>query len=177
MKRTTLLTLALLLPAGLIAGFLTFQAHRPSAWQLELDKYVELQDTLLTGTTTVRFSVRASKPWNFTPDLSDAVYGDTPYYRTDYAYSGEKNRGGPRALPYPPQNVWCALLEREGQVADHLAGETTQTVVFVAEHQDLYNADVLVHEAAVDLSAEALTQRLSQLGCEPLLEQVASLGH
>ena len=177
MRRAIPLGLALLLPAGLIAGFLTFQAYRPSAWQLELTKYVELQDTLLPGTTTVRFTVRASRPWNFTPDLSGAVFGDTPYYRTDYDYSGEGNRGGPRALPYPPQNVWCALLEREGQAADRLAGETTQAVFFVAEHQDLYNADVLVHEVATDLSAEALTQRLSQLGCEPLLEQVASLGH
>ncbi|UCC64329.1 MAG: hypothetical protein JSV36_04540, partial [Anaerolineae bacterium] len=159
-------------------ALLALQVGRSPAWRQELDRYVQRQDALSSGTTTVRFTVRASKPWNLTPEMSSAVYGDSPHYRTDYGYGTEygtvKDRSGPRALPYPPENVWCALLEWEGQGTGEPGRETRHTVVFVAKHQDLYNADLMVHEAATDLSTQALAEYLSRLGCESLLQQVES---
>ena len=178
MRRAILLALALLLPAAAIVALLALQVGRPPAWRQELDRYVQRQAALSSGTITARFAVRAREPWNLTPEMSSAVYGDSPHYRTDFGYGTEsgavKDRSGPRALPYPPENVWCALLEWEGQGTGEPGGETRHTVVFVAAHQDLYNADLMVHEAATDLSAEALAENLSQLGCESLLEQLDS---
>jgi hypothetical protein len=90
-------------------------------------------------------------------------------YQTGYSYGG---RDGPRPLPYPPENVWCALLERDHKSTDELIRETTYTVVFVAEHQNLYHAAIVIHEPASDPSAEVLMESLSRVGCESVLEQI-----
>ena len=175
MRRATLLILTLLLPVTLIVALLTIlqRSRPPAAWQLELDKYVEYKDLFLSEATKVQLIDQASRPWNFNQDMSGAVFGDNPYYRTDYGYSGtERNKGGPRPLPYPPKNVWCALLERDRKAADELMEETTYTVVFVAEHQDLYNASMVIHEAASDLSAQVFVESLSRIGCDSVLEQL-----
>ena len=185
--RTNFLILALLLPATLIVILLAVlqRSHLP-AWQLELAKYVEYKDSLLSARTTVQLGDRASRPWNFTQDMSGTVFGDNPPYQTDYSYSG---RDGPRSLPYPPENVWCALLERDdADLSPHSGGETTYTVVFVAEHRDLYHAAIVIHEPASDPfdpstgrragsaqdkpSAEMLMESLSRVGCESVLEQI-----
>jgi len=178
MKRAILLALALLLPAAAVVALLALQVGRPPDWQLELDRYIQRQAALSSETITARFTVRASEPWNLTPEMSRAIYGDSPHYRTDYGYGTEygavKDRSGPRALPYPPEHVWCALLAWEGQGTGEPGGETRHTVVFVAKHRDLYNADLMVHEAATGLSTEALAENLYRIGCESLLQQVES---
>jgi hypothetical protein len=170
MRRATFLILALLLPATLIIALLAVlqRSHLP-AWQLELAKYVECKDSLLSTRTTVRLVDRASRPWNFTQDMNSAVFGDNPSYQTGYSYGG---RDGPRPLPYLPEKVWCALLERDHKSTDELIRETTYTVVFVAEHQNLYHADIVIHEPASDPSAEVLMESLSRVGCESVLEQI-----
>jgi hypothetical protein len=48
-----------------------------------------------------------------------------------------------RPLPFPPEEVWCVLLGRGSQA-------TSSGVVFVALHQDIHNADWVVHETAGD---------------------------
>ena len=155
--------LPLLLATILVVALLVaIRMNRPSAWRLALDKYVEYRDSSSSRTTTVHLVDRASKPWNFSRDMSYAVFGDSPYYQTDYGYSGEK-RSGPRPLPFPPDDVWCVLLERDHE---------TYTIVFVAEHQDLYNADVVIHEGVSDLSTQSLVESVSRIGCDLVLAQL-----
>jgi hypothetical protein len=164
MRRASVVILPLLLAITLVAASLVaIRTNRPPDWQLELDQYVEYEDSLSSGMTTVQLVDRASKPWNFSRDMSHAVFGDSPYYQTDYNYGG---RRGPRPLPFPPEDVWCVLLER-----DHNA-ETTYAIVFVAEHQDLYNADVVIHEGASDLSDQSFTESISVIGCDLVLAQL-----
>ena len=175
MRRAILLIFPLLLATALVAALLVaIRMNRPPDWQLELDKYVEYKDSFSSGTTTVQLVDRASRPWNFSRDMSHAVFGDGPYYQTDYGYSGEgRNRGGPRPLPFPPEDVWCVLLERDHNSTDDLIEETTHTIVFVAEHQDLYNADVVIHEGASDLSTQAFVESVSRIGCDLVLAQLS----
>lgn len=163
MRRSIRFILPLFLAVTLVVTLLVaVRMNRPTDWQLELDKYVQYKDSVSSGTTTVRLVDRASKPWNFSRDMSHAVFGDSPYYQTDYSYSGER-RSGPKPLPFPPDDVWCVLLER-----DH----GTRTIVFVVEHQDLYDADMVVHEGASDLSSQSSVENVSQIGCDLMLAQL-----
>lgn len=172
MRRASVAIFPLLLATTLVAASLVaMQMNRPPAWQLELDKYVEYKDSLSSGTTTVQFVDRASRPWNLSRDMTHAVFGDGPYYRTDYSYSAE-GRNGPRPLLFPPEDVWCVLLGRDRNSTDDLIEETTYTIVFVAEHQDLYNADMVIHEGASDLSTQAFVEALSRMGCDSVLAQL-----
>jgi len=167
MRRAIILTFPLLLATTLLVALLiAIRMNRPPDWQLELDKYVEYKDSFSSGTTAVQLVERASRPWNISRGMSHAVFGDSPYYQTDYGYSGEKRHGGPRPLPFPPEDVWCVLLERDRNE------ETTYAIVFVAEHQDLYNADVVMHEGASDLSTQAFVEGISRIGCDLALAQL-----
>ena len=94
--------------------------------------------------------------------MSYASHGDSVYYRTDYGY-GKRGRG-PRPLPFPPQEVWCVLLGREIDSGDD-ATDTSPSVVFVALHLDMYNADEIIHEAAQDPFSEQYASDLALLGC------------
>jgi hypothetical protein len=116
----------------------------------------------------VRLVDRASKPWNFSRDMSYAVFGDSPYYQTDHGYSGEKG-SGPRPLPFPPEDVWCVFLERNQET--YTSG-SKRSIVFVAEHQDLYNADMVIHEGVSDLSTQSLVESVSRIGCDLVLAQL-----
>ena len=169
MRRALAVIVPLLLAAALVVTLLVaIQINRPPAWQLELDKYVDYKDSLSSGTTTVQLVDRAGRPWNFGQDISHATFADSPYYQIDHSYSG---RRGPRPLPFPPEEVWCALLKRDHHSTDNRE-EATYSIVFVAEHQDLYNADMVTHEGASDLSTQAFVESVSRIGCDLVLAQL-----
>jgi hypothetical protein len=65
-------------------------------------------------------------------------------------------------LPFPPKELWCALLEGE----DRLTGERSHAVVLVGLHMDMYSGDWMVHEGPDSPSLPALTQGLSAIGCD-----------
>ncbi len=62
----------------------------------------------------------------------------------------------------PPVQVWCATLERRaaGSSASELGA------VFIALHQDLYNGDWVVHEAAADVLSTQSFEVASAIGCK-----------
>jgi hypothetical protein len=80
--------------------------------------------------------VQASLPQNFRAEMSKASYGNTPYYVTTHranpAYPGQK------PLPYPPNDLWCVKLKS--------TYPTAPQAVVIALHQDMYNADWVMHE-------------------------------
>ena len=102
--------------------------------------------------------------------MSQAVFGDSAYYQIDYSYSGKRG-SGLKPRPFPPKEVWCVLLGRERSSTDDSTGETTYAVVFVAEHHDLYNADIVIHEGARDpFTQDSFTQdfmeSLAMIDCD-----------
>jgi hypothetical protein len=171
MRKALALILLSLLSLTLVAAIVATVGNHPPDWQVALDAYVEYKDTLSPGTTMVRAVERAQRPWNFSRDMSRAVFGDNVSYQTDYTYD-ENRRTSAKPRPFPPQEVWCVLLERDPSSASAPTKETTYAVVFVAEHHDLHNADIVVHEGAADLFSRKLGDSLSLIGCDLNLEQL-----
>jgi hypothetical protein len=83
--------------------------------------------------------------------------GDSVVYQTDYDYGAAESRGG-KPLPFPPVDVWCVLLVR-GEDSDATTG------IFVALHQDLHNADWVIHRGWKDLSVREFDRMASAVGC------------
>jgi hypothetical protein len=80
--------------------------------------------------------VQARLPQSFRAEMSAASYGNTPYYVTDHR--DNPNYPGVKPLPYPPNDLWCVKLKS--------ADPTVPQVVVMALHQDIYNADWVMHE-------------------------------
>jgi len=171
MKRGVLLIVALLLLVALGAGVVALLPDRaglPAGCQAALDQYLTYKNMTLAEGLSVKAEVKAAKPGSLTQDVSYAVYGDSAHYQTDENY---KEAGGEaeattvwskeelRPLPYPPEEVWCVLLERNAEAPGY-------GVAFVSLHQDIYNADWVVHEVEPDPFAPASIQVASDLGCD-----------
>lgn len=168
-----LLVLAVTLVAVAVA-----ERSLPPAWRAELDRYLAYKSGVLSTDVQVLRVARASRPWQFGADgsrprdLSRVVLGDRAYFQVDRSYSGDE-RYGFQPLPFPPQEVYCVLL-RHGTGAGGLSTEVGYAVVFVALHQDLYNAAWVVHEGPPDPFAPALAASLSRIGCDPSLDRPGS---
>ena len=149
-----------------VAGFLVArQAFMPPEWRAGLDRYVAYKPASSGEAITVQRVERARKPWEFSQDMSSSVFGDGLYFRPDYTFDGEYVGGnGRRPLPFPPEEVWCILLEQAPE--ERGAGEATYSVVFVALHQDLYTASWILHEWANDLPPAALAGSLEMIECD-----------
>ena len=171
MKRGVLLIVALLLLAALGVGVLVLlpgKAGLPAGCQAALDQYLAYKNVSLAEGLSVKAEAKAAKPGSLTQDVSYAVYGDSTYYQTDENYkeaSGQAEaptiwtREEFRPLPYPPEEVWCILLERSAQTPGY-------GVAFVSLHQDIHNAGWVVHEAAPDPFVPESLQVASDLGCD-----------
>ena len=164
MKRTALLTIPFLLLVTLaiaVAAEVPREEVLPADVQARLEQY--LGYTFPPGTVRMLAAQRADRPWNFDRQMSDLVFGDSVHFQTDTGPT-RTQRANLAALYYPPKEVWCALLSiGEGEQAPH-------TVVFVGLHMDMYNADLVVHEAPSDLSSSALAEILSTIGCLELAQ-------
>ena len=171
MKRGILLIAAVLLLVALGAGVLALlpdKAGLPAGCQDALDQYLAYKNVSLGEGLSVESAVKAARPGGLTQNVSFAVYGDSVFYQTDEDY-GEKGGDAEatgywatderRPLPYPPEEVWCVLLERNAESPQN-------GVVFVSLHQDIHNADWVVHEVGPDPFGSASTQLASDLGCD-----------
>lgn len=163
MRRVIFIAIPLLAATIFFAAWLVIEARRPPEWQAPLSQHLDYKASTASETFRVGSVVRAAKPWNFSPETSRAAFGDSVYYQT-MPYHGAQ--AGSTPLPYPPERVWCVSLERVGSTLENEAEGQTTTIVFVAFHQDLYNADIVVHEPADNLSGQKLSEALSEIGCD-----------
>ncbi len=138
MKRVPKIGLALLLP-GLAILAVVLANNRPDQLdprQRVVQAYVQYRGKSLSRPLGIGEYTEARLPQNFQASLSKISYGDTPYYqttqRTNTRYPGQK------PLPYPPSDLWCVKLSS--------ADPAAPSVIVVALHQDIYNADWVVHE-------------------------------
>jgi hypothetical protein len=132
-----------------LAVLVIIEISRPPAWQVQLDEYIaHCREELGHGVTAVRVE-RATEPAAFSANASRAVFGDSVYY----SYT---------SWPYPPDKVWCVLAERE-----YVPGyKPREQILFVALHQDLHNADWVVHEGETKPYSASFLETLSQMGCD-----------
>ena len=170
----TVMALLAMTFAALVIQGLPGTTGLPSVCLVELEKYIACKESSKPGTMImVQSASRASKPWNFSRDMSCTSFGDTMYYRTDQRYAG-KSGGGLRALPFPPKRMWCILLKRDQNLTGTFGGEATCTIVFAALHQDMYSAAWVIHEGPGELSNPQLMESLTTIGCELTGDELAS---
>jgi hypothetical protein len=156
---------------------ISYQPGLPSDAQVELDDYLlYLQGQRGTLSNAVQVN-QASQPGQFTADMSRSSYGNSPYYRTTTGYQSpwpqsaaaresaviQENGDSRRAIPYPVENLWCVYLD----------GGQSLEVVYLALHEDMYNAGWLVHEGLASAADPRTVASLTEIGC-PL--EAAGLG-
>jgi hypothetical protein len=146
------IALALMLPAAALIVVVSAnnRPDQPDLRQQAVQAYVQYREKSLSKPIAVGEYTQARLPQNLQAGMSKLSYGDTPYYqttqRTNTVYPGQK------PLPYPPNDLWCVKVIS----ADPQAPQA----VVVALHQDIYNADWVVHEVT---DPEAV---LSAVGCQ-----------
>jgi len=116
------------------------ERQQPPLWQADLDAYVLYLNSITAGKARVLTVVKAEDPWNFTKEMSRQVVNESAYFPP---------------YPYPPKDLWCALVQFED----------SQTVVYIGLHQNLYNADVLLHESGKTIPDPQLSVDLDKIGC------------
>jgi hypothetical protein len=175
-RAPTIVFAFLILATAIVAALLIAREQTlPSAAQAALDKYVLYRQSLPSASAMVEQVTRAAFPSNFSADMSNASYGHSHLYRTTQddrepravnlthdalTTLSVQYVGADRPIPFPPADLWCVLLKHDHQ----------QQVAFVALHQDLYNADWLVHEPRAAIGTRTLSDQLARLGCNLKLE-------
>jgi hypothetical protein len=168
MKRAVLLATALVLLValgGVVLAELPAKPGPPDDVVALLNQY--LAYAYQPGTVTVQAIDQASRPGNLSQDRGYEVFGASVIYQTDIGAPGYEE-GGARPLPYPPEQAWCVLLERDGTYGPH--PENSYDVVFVALHMDIHNADLMVHKGPESLSMGEVQKFLSEFGCTGKLD-------
>jgi hypothetical protein len=141
------------------------RASPRAAHQLAVEEYVAYRRSTTIPTLTIKQVVEARMPQNFRPDMSKTSFGYSVYHQTQQRYDEPSDENvwpitvsvwpltmttttvltptrmgywGGRPMPYPPNDLWCAQLSSPNPAAP--------TVVLAGLHQDMYNAEWIVHE-------------------------------
>lgn len=196
MKRTwmvfTTLALAVVLIGGLILALARSPGRNPETWEDITQSYIKHRGWTLGQQVIIEQAVQARTPSHFTPEMNFHTYGgalcyyavdetsdsypstrSVPYLASDLTtgtllnpysnspYSSTTTGSGfrtSRPIPYPPTEVWCVLLK--------LASEDTYSVVFANLHQDMYNAQWIIHEGEKAPFSQAFLDRVASFGCD-----------
>ncbi len=152
--------LVLSLPLIAIAILLTSsqQANPIPSYQMAANEYVSYRRATLP-TLVIKQYIQARLPQNFRAEMSKTSFGHATYYGTQQRYNqqpdvkawsstitetttisltGHGSSGSSMPIPYPPNDLWCAQLSSSDPNAP--------TVILIALHQDIYNAEWIVHE-------------------------------
>jgi len=165
MKKALAFGLSALVLIVLIAGLVIAEIGQTPLWRAELHKYISDRSTALDKEMTVVYTARARRPHLFEAHEGHATWGGGRHFRTDHSYSPRKAYGT-TVLPFPPEQVWCVLVQRRHCPGGSLEGH----VIFVALHLDLYYAEWIVHEGESEPFSQEFLSILSQVGCDLGLE-------
>ncbi len=174
-----LIPLIVIVILGMILLIIT--VNQPPSWQDELESYLQYKNVSTFGKYEIQRTMTASRPWNFNADISKATFGESAYYQTDFRYSEESPdqdtldlipggapSGSLMPLTFPPVKLWCVLIENTIGTENSLDRQEHTELVVVALHQDMYNADIIVHETVVELSEIGMEEMVVIIGCELL---------
>lgn len=143
MNRTLLAAMTVLIVVLGIAlvAYAAQPSGPPEAVQLRSSAFASYLNIASGQNVTIKSIVRAWHPERFEQAMTKASYGDSVYYHASYSLQvlaetgrlGPTTASGQRPLPYPPKDLWCVWLSNGYTIA-------------VAQHQDMYNADWIVHQ-------------------------------
>lgn len=160
-----------LIAAVIVVAVVPNRPGLPAGCQTALDKYISFKNDSLATNWRLVEADRAATPSQFTAALDYIAFGDSLYYQTDEDYGPQPAADAQatalwsvatkRPLPFPPEELWCARIEAQGD--SQAAGDG---IVFVALHQDIHQAEWAVHESlAGPFSADSLALATT-LGCD-----------
>lgn len=158
MSRLLKVLLALSLPiVAVVVLLLNVRSGEPDLRQQAVRTYVFFKRTTMTQSLTIGQYVWASMPQNFNAKMSGDSYGNATYYQTAHRFgqtaqphltfplsatlpstATQSGYDGGMPIPYPPTELWCVQLSSPDPAAPK--------VVLAALHQDIYNAEWIVHE-------------------------------
>jgi hypothetical protein len=167
MRRLTavLLPVLIALLTGMTIFILEYHPGMPPPAKRALETYLSGRNQRTGVMVTVMASVQAARPQALERVVRGSAYGESAYYRTVDTIPPTSEPltivvDSRRPIPEPPQALWCVLLET--------APDGAPDVVFVALHQDLYNAGWLVHERRIHSGALILSELIDLVGCSDL---------
>jgi hypothetical protein len=160
MNRLLKVFLALSLPVlAVLVVLLNTRSEQPDLRQQAVLSYVFFKHTTMTQPLAIGQYAQASMPQNFRAALSQDSFGNATYYQTAHRYdqTAQPNLTFPLTatmpptltrssylsgmpIPYPPTDLWCVQLFSPDPAAPK--------VVLAALHQDIYNAEWIVHEVS-----------------------------
>ncbi len=173
MRSTSVLAVPLLLLVVLVAvagAQIPREPGLPVGVQMRLSQYADFWYE--PGAASVIAVERAKKPWNFAGQMSHGIFGYSTYFPSDYGPAWPSGNE-PIRLPYPPKEMWCALLEQTDADLEDSPVEPSYEVLFVGLYMTMYNADWMVHKgtpigstAHSSLSDVGLQETLVAIGCD-----------
>jgi len=171
MKRAMFITIPLLVALALVVSVTAAVLGFPVAAQQELDSYLQH----IEPSAKVDVIARAARTWNFGQESNYPAFGDNWFFRTDarytaatkvletpvwqkhFYYNSKTPLNGRTLLPFPPQELWCVLLN----------GENKDRVLFLAEyHQEPYYTEWVIHQGPQEPFSPELLDTLSAIGCD-----------
>jgi hypothetical protein len=189
MQKRVLAGLPILAAALICLGLWIAEKITIPPWQSELNQYIAFQASSSDPPITIQRTIQAGLPWQFRPIMSAGTFSDCVNFQTTYCYNRDEYIPSPPLLfppgedkdhtdifstrdeifssgplNFPPEEVRCALLTKISN------GEQTDWVVYIAKHQDLYNADWIVHESSRSIADSQLRIDLTDIGCDRLIE-------
>lgn len=175
MDRSFKLILALGLPLfTIIVMLVDVRSTGLDPRQQAVKEYVQYRSTTLTQLLQAGQSTQARLPHHLRADMSKTSFGNSTYYQTGQRYDDQRytepvatpvwtlmtktltetlleplptrpttkpehvGYAAGRPVPYPPNDLWCVQLTG--------ADSAAPKVILVALHQDIFNAEWIVHE-------------------------------
>jgi hypothetical protein len=161
MKKVIALTIPLVVLVVTVTTLVMSEVQRTPDWKSELEAYIEAQ--AVTETLTVQTVVEAEKPWNFTAHMGLPVRASSTW-------------GTVEEIPYPPSEVKCVLLARQGPspAESEIQDESVlleRQIVYVSYHSDnLWHVGWLAHEGVREPFSTDVKEDLATIGCDLPLE-------
>jgi hypothetical protein len=162
MRKKVLAVFPLLSAIMVLVGLWIANALTTPPWRAALNLYIAYKTSPPASLITLERAVQAGQPWRFRADMSGATYGDCYYFDVSYCDTIKQALPDP-PLPFPPEDLWCALLQSTA------SDRVDRWVVYIARHEDLYNAGWIVHESPRSLSDSRLSDDLASIGCSAVL--------
>jgi hypothetical protein len=154
MKKRSLIIIPFLAVILLVVVILVIDSQRTPAWRVKIDHYIAFLRATNHPSYHIESTASAAQPSNFSASMSVETYSDSALFQTSSG-SGTSYSAELEPLPYPPEQVMCVLLQDGGQLQ----------LVYVALHNNLYNADWVVHISSDPWGSQAIQFNLSSIGC------------
>ncbi len=180
MRKTISIIIPLYVTVFFVGVLVVAHISRGPGWQGALNSYLAYKKQISSGAYTLQYITRARKPWNFSEDMSDFAFGESSYHQIGTWNSNQSYDNNPRSihtevqtssiissLIFPPKEAWCAWLSLTNTTFNPHDRKAISIVIFVALHEDLYNAEYIIHEANTQSSDQLLIDRVSKIGCKP----------